>query len=685
MFEKVISKMKARVYKIQGQEKKFDDQEEYGKWRDKFNTAYANYDPSAFDTFELVYRGTKDTVANVNSKSNTPIKKTNNVPNIVYELIESEINTTSPEASVKSKKPGFEDQAKMIQDKIMSDFQDFDADRISDMTERNTYIHGISMVMLNWNTSLGQHEYMGEKELINYHPKQVIPQPNVYDIKKMRYCFLVSATTKDEIKERTGVDVSKESQQHPEANQISGDSMNAIIGNSTNELVDEIVCFYIDDDGDVGKFSWAGTTPIENKPKYFYPRVHECKECGYENPQGEKECQQCKSKKLVPKVIMEETIQKELQLSPIVYPEKKKILKSNPDGTKYVDESVEQKVIERIVPAGTKIPIPAPKTIPLAIRINIPLNFSFRGRSDVETIRDQQESIKKVWSKAEEKIIQGSGIIGIPQKLNKQTSDDAYQIWKGSPQDLAGIRKFDFTSNITQDIEFAQANKSAAKDTLGITDSYQGKYDASANSGKAKQVQVDQSAGRLQSKVRNKFTFYADLFKLMFYFDICFCNEKRPYMTSNSKGDSEYKDFDKHELLCKDDAGEWFYNTDFAVKAELGGNLPHDKQFLYDQTLMMFNSKLITPEQTMEILANLDFPIANKILEQKRAESDEMTQTETILTDLKSMSAEELIQFMQLDLGEQMQMIEEMKNTQQGGQPSGMPNMQPTVNNSIQQ
>lgn len=671
MFEKVINKVKARVYKIQGQEKKFDDLEEHNKWSEKFNTAYAAYDPSIFDTFELIYRGTKETTKNVNSRSSTPVKKTNNVPNIVYELIESEINTTSPEASVKSKKPGFDDQAKMIKEKIMSDLQDFDIDRISDMSERNTYMHGISLVMLNWNTSLGQHEYMGDKELVDYHPKQFIPQPNVYDVKKMDYCFLMGSRSKSSVKEETGVDVEGESEEYPAVNTIGevGSS------NVTNELVTEIVCFYKDKDGDIGKYVWAGSTTIENKPKYFYPRVEECKDCGTENAQGETECKECGSKKLVSKVVMEETIPKETELSPIVYPEKKKVLKENPDGSKYVDEATSQKVIERIVPAGTKIPIPAPKTIPIAVRINIPLNFSFRGRSDVETIRDQQESIKKVWSKAEEKIIQGSGIIGLPKNLRKQPSDEAYQVWQGNAQDLGAIVKHDFTSNIAQDLEFAQANKIAAKDTLGITDSYQGKFDANAKSGKAKQVEVDQAAGRLQSKVRNKFTFYADLFKLMFYFDICFSNEKRPYVTSNAKGDSEYKEFNKYELLCKDDAGEWYYNTDFAFKAELGSNLPHDKGFLYEQTLMMFDKQLITPEQAMEILASLDFPIANKILEQKRAESEEMTQTETILTDLKSMSAEELIQFMQLPLEEQINMIEEMKRgVENNGQP--MPNMQ---------
>jgi hypothetical protein len=676
VFKEVKRLAKKVKLTIQGKEKELDDLQMHKEWEEKFNTAYTQYSTecSTFNELENVYRGTKETVKNINSRSNTAVKKTNNVPNIVYELIESEVNTTTPDCIVKSKKPGFEDYAKMIQDKIMSDFDSFDVETLTDINERNTYMHGISIALMNWNINLGQHEFMGDKEIMNYHPKQFIPQPGIYDHKKMRYGFFICPTTKDEIKERTGVDVDKETQSHPEANELKGTSTNTATkkdSSVTSDVVDEIVCLYLDEDGDVCKLAWVGGTVTENKPKYYYPRVEECKECGTENAQGEKECSACGSKKLKTKVIMEETIEEEMQLSPIVYPKKKKELKTDLMGKKYVDETISQEAIERLVPAGTVIPIPAPKRLPIIVRKNIPLNFSFRGRSDVETIRDQQESIKKVFSKTEEKIIQAGGIIGIPDKLNKQPSDDVYQVWKGKLQDLAGIVKHDLTTDITQDLEFIRENKIIAKDTLGITDSYQGKYDPSANSGKAKQVQVEQAAGRLQSKQKNKFTFYSDMFELMFYFDLCFTKEARPYMKTNANGDEEYEEFNKYELLCQDATGEWYFNTDFGFKAEMGSNLPHDKQFLYDKTMELMGLNVIDARQTMEILASLDFPIANRILSQMKEQEEDSKESQQILDVLKGMmgNPQELLNFLNLPIEEQLAILEESKQMPQAGQP----------------
>ncbi len=673
MFKEVKRLAKKVKLTIQGKEKELDDLAMLTEWQEKFNTAYSQYagERCTYDELENVYRGTKDTVKNINSRDNRTVKKTNNVPNIVYELIETEVNTTTPDCIVKSKKPGFEDHAKMIQDKIMSDFDSLDIEMLTDMNERNTYVHGISIAFMNWNTNLGQHEFIGDKELIGYHPKQVIPQPNIYDHKKMRYCFLICPTTKDEVKERTGVDVESETQQHPEANEITGGTTATTTNknqSTTKDVIEEIVCLYLDSDGDVCKLSWCGTTVTENKPKYYYPRIEECKDCGAENAQGDKECSSCGSKKLKTKVIMEETIQEDMELSPIVYPKKKKVLQTGLDGNKFVDESTSQEATERIVPAGTVIPIPAPKRLPIIVRKNIPLNFSFRGRSDVETIRDQQESIKKVWSRAEEKTLTAGGIIGIPQKLNKQPSDDVYQVWKGNGADLSQIIVKDLKVDISQDIEFAQLNKVFAKDTLGITDSYQGKYDPSANSGKAKQVQVEQAAGRLQSKQKNKFTFYADMFELMFYFDLCFTKEARPYMKTNANGDEEYEEFDKYELLCQDASGEWYFNTDFSFKAEMGSNLPHDKQFLYDKAMELMNLKVINARQTMEILATLDFPIANRILAQIKENEEDQKEVQQILDVLKSMDPNQMMQFLQLPIEEQTAILEQSK-TAEDGQP----------------
>jgi len=307
---------------------------------------------------------------------------------------------------------------------------------------------------------------------------------------------------------------------------------------------------------------------------------------------------------------------------------------------------------------------------PIVIRKNIPLNFSFRGRSDVETIADQQESIKKVWSKAEEKIIQAGAIITKPTNVKQKITDDAYQIWEGKAQDLSQISIRELKSDTTQDLNFAIANYERAKSILGITDSYQGKYDPSAKSGKAKEVQVEQAAGRLQSKIKNKFTFYSELFELMFYFDLCFTNEPRPYTRTNTDGEEEYEEFDKHELLCQDEAGEWYYNTDFSFKAEIASNLPSDKMFLFEQANIMKQNGTLDNRQYLEILSSLNFPIANRLLEQVKDKEGEQNEIKEILGMFSTMNPQELLAFLQMPLEQQIQILEQTKNPMDGQTPN---------------
>ena len=657
--------MKQVVLLIQGKKEKFDENQQLEEWKRRFYQARAQSDSEQFfDRLELIYRGTKDTVANTNSNSSKAVKKTNNVPNITYELIESKVNTTLPEPIVKSKKPGFEDQAKMTTNKIKSDLDAPYVDIIADQNERDTYVCGYSVIVPFWNVQKGNHEFVGETELTTYHPKQVIPQPNVYDVKKMDYIFFASTRTKQDVYETTGVDVGSEQEIYPEYNEIyrrSGSKDDADVDSNTDELVSEVVCLYKDKNADIGKFAWVGSTVTENEPKYFYPRVKKC-ECGFENSQDSTECEECGSKKLTKKIVMTETIQEELLLSPIAYDKKVKKVKTNEmTGKKTVFEEVEQIVEERIVPEGTEVPIPAPKTLPVIIRKNVPLKFVFRGRSDVETINDQQESIKKVMSKVEEKIVKAGSIIMIPDKLNKQPSDDTYQVWKGKPETL-DIKSVDFAADVSKDLAYIAQQYEIAKSTLGITDSFQGKYDPSAKSGKAKQVQVQQAQGRLQAPSKNKFVAFAELFELMFRFDLCFSREPRPYTTVDANGEEVFDEFDRYEFLAQDEAGEWYFNTDFKFKAELGTDLPSDKTWYYEQAFNMYSAQAISRKQLLEILADLGFPIANRLLEQEKANEEGLDERIEVLMMLNSMDPQTREGFLTLDPQSQMQYLDEARS-----------------------
>jgi len=648
-------------YLIDGKTNTIKPADVLSTYKKRFSSAYANTDTEIYDAFELAYRGTTTTTANVNSRQKKAIKKTNVNRNISYEMIESQINTTVPEPQVISRKAGYEEHAKMIEEKIKSDIDYLLADRMSDTLERHTYTNGVGLVLVNWNTNKGGHNELGEKEFLNIHPKQIVTQPSVYEFKEMDQTYFVLNTTKENIREKYGIDVSDESISYRETNQIIGDTGYDVKSKSEGDLVTAILCYYKDKDYDIGKIVWVGDTIVEFEPKYFYPRVAVCQECGYEMAQGTEVCTECGSKKIKTDISTYETIEEDLLLSPISHNVKKKVVVDDPQGKRIIT-NLEEKIVERMVPKGTKIKRFALKQFPIVKRINIPLAFSFRGISDIEVISSLQESLKKTLSRIEEKILLAPVMIGMPKKMSDKLSSDIYQVLQGSPADLSQIVFHDLKADITQDLEYAQTLYQYAKSTIGVTDAFQGKYDPSARTGKAKEVQVQQSAGRLESKYKNKYIFYRELFEMMYFFDLMFTQETRSYMTKDAMGQISYKDFNKYELLCKDDAGEWYYNTDFIFKARQSSEIPSDDVSVMNKTLELAQAGFIDKDQLWQILDELNFPVARQILDQTRSQMDQ--KVELLLGALKGLSPEMLPQFLQRPLEEQMEMLNQILDQQ---------------------
>jgi signal recognition particle GTPase len=640
-------------------------------WRSKFEMSKDRYEIDDFDKFELIYRGHHETTKNVNSQETGNIKKTNLVRNIVFELIESQVNTEIPRPIVKSLKPGFDNQAKMIQEKIKSDFNTLKLGKIVDSSERDTYTHGMSPLELGWNTVKGTHDYAGDKEFSLIHPKQFVPQNGVYSLEDMDYFFLVSQSTGEQIERIYGKEVDTISGEYDEYNHLVGHNpteVDTAVDASDAETDDEkttiITCYYKDVDGDVGKYSWTGDVELENYPKYYYPRVAECQECGFENEQDAEICQECGSEKLSEKIIKEEIFYNEKVLDPISFKKPSKRIEEGQDGSRTVKVDYIDDYIERIIPAGTKVQLPISKEYPMIIRLNVPLNFSIRGMSDVEVIRDQQETLKKVYSRMEEKLLMSPVIIGMHRDLQKEVSNDIYEVYTGSPDQLSSIFKHDLTASIQQDLGYVNQIYADAQSTLGITNSFQGKYDPSAKSGVAKKTQIEQAAGRLQSKIKNKFYFFEELFEKMFLFDIMFTKEARAYYTETENGSDEYKFFDKHELLVPDASGEWYYNTDFLFTSEVGEEEGIDRMLVFDMLMQMVNSKIIDPQSMWQVLAAINFPIAHKILEQFKNEDKEQEQFMMILEMIGSMDAQAREQFLAQPLEQQMQLVTQSLQTE---------------------
>jgi hypothetical protein len=592
-----------------------EENKQLRKWKSKLESALANYDTKIMDEREQIYLGTRWVDGNINSKK-TPTKKANNIYNIAFEMVESQVNSVIPQPSVRSKRPGYEEQAKMIEDSIANDLKEIGIEEINDISERITPVQGFSIFTVDWDPDFKHHLYRGEIKVSSKHPKQLIPQPGIYHIQKMDYFFILSSVTKDYIKRRYSVDLTEQEQeQYPDINSAIGESKT----NTESEKVTEIVCWYKDKDNDISKFVWTNDTVLEDYPKFFYRRID-----GHIQEQ--------------------EMLDQDTQLL---------------DGS--------------IIPAGTQVPYFMPTRYPVVIRKNVPKSFAFEGQSDIDILRDQQDSIKKVGTKAEEKVMKGGTIVLLPDSLRAEITNETYQILRVTASEMAAITTKDLTADISEDLNYIQQQRQTIQYMLGITDSYQGQVDSSAQSGVAKQIQVQQAGGRMRSKEFNKQTAFKELFEILFEFKLAFYDELRPYLSKDSNGNVSYGDFDKYQFLMQDASGEYFYNTDFIFDADTGQGIPKDPMFLFNQAINMYTQQAIDKVQFWTIMESINFPMAKEIKDQAEQEKEMMQQQQQpqapdINSILAALSPEEQAAFQQSPPDQQQAIIQQFMGQQQSGQ-----------------
>ncbi len=544
-----------------------DNKEKDKRLRDaqsQFIHAKSRYDIVSMDEREKLFLGTHEVDPDVNDNRTLPNgrNKANNVINVIYEIIESQIDTTIPSPGVVSKRKGKEELQTIIENSIKNDLLESDIYRINDENERTTPVQGFSLMIVEWDPDFDHHLYRGEIKIDNIHPKRFIPQPGVNNIQKMEFFFIVSSESKDWVERRYDVTLPDMGEAYPEYGTIDGVSDNQ---NDTDNVT-VITKWYKNKDGKISKFTWCNDTILENMNDYFARRV-----------EGKIE-------------------DKEKLIAPV---------------TKYNGE---------VIPANTVIKYFSPTRYPIVIRKNVPIPFFFGGQSDVDVIRDQADCIKKVVSAMEEKILKGGVFVTAKTDHRFNLSNTLYQVVRGELDELSAISVQNLQANIAQDLEFFRQQYKAARDTIGITDSFQGKPDTTAKSGLAKQIQIFQSTGRMDSKKFNKTKSYKELFEIMFEFKLAFYDEVRPFMKIGQNGMPEQGEFNKYDFVEKDASGEWYYNTDFIFNAEAGDGIPKDKMWLMNQTIQFATGGFMNKPQFWAAMERLGYPSAGDYKQQSIVE-----------------------------------------------------------------
>ena len=595
------------------------------KWRRRYEEAKQAYsdDLNAMKTCTRMYDGDRSVNGNPN-KSKSPTKVSINVRNITYELIESQVDSSIPMPKVIPIHKEDEKLAQDIETALQNEIRLLHFNELNDNQERIVPIIGGDFMHVEWDNTKGYHCTIGGISVSERHPKYVIPQPGVTEIDDMDYIFIQIPQTKKFVKSKYNVDVEDATDTEPE----NTDSKK----NMADDIVTVIKCYYRHD-GVIGLFTWCEDYVLEDFEDYQARRLCRCVQCGRVKTGDVCECG---SKKFEEREENSEVLVEDIQLmSGEIVPAKKysRIQAEDEYGNPLYEEDGSPAIV--ISEERTEIPYYKPNCIPIVLRRNVSRSGKLLGFSDAKVIEDQQDAVKKLGSKMQEKILKGGSIVTLPFNSKITTTDEELKVVRvKNPSDKSLIDVLNMQADITMDRIMLETNYDWAKSTLGITDAYQGKYDSSATSGTAKQYSINQAAGRLESKRVMKNTAYAKLYEMMFKFMLAYADQPIPLSKRNSDGKYEFTHFDRYKFLKKDAAGEFYWNDEFIFETDPTSTIMMNREAMWQQIDLKYQAgafgQIGEPETLLAywtFMAENDSPNAEhmrSIFQQKVQEQKEM-------------------------------------------------------------
>lgn len=519
------------------------------------------------------------------------------VRNITYELIESQVSSSIPSGKCRPRSfSEHNDRCAKNAERLVNMQRDrLPFERLNDEDERRTYTFGSSIWLAEWDESIQTHFTSGDIRLTLISPQDFFPQPFITNEDDLEYFFARFLTTKDAIM-RT-YDISHEEAMKT-AVEDGMDGFSAIDGeDGEGGIATVIVCYYKDADGLVGRFVYSGEVVLSDIRDYYARKKHRCTKCG----RAESICT-CDHPKIEEMNEEYEELTKDIVIngkvaipatSPVIRDDGSTVMESHmetvisPDGSLSIGADGLPILQEVQMPKmrKTRIPYYKPKTLPIVIRRNISQDGSLFGQSDCAFIRPQQQEINKIESRIHDKLMYAGITPFLPEdarvELDNSVFGNVIKLREGQGKKDYGI--IDTTPNIQQDITQSERIYQHARYILGITRSFQGQEDTTAKSGVAKQAQIQQAAGRLESKRRMKNFAYSQLDRIIFELYLAYSDEPRPVSYRDQFGTMHNESFNRYDYVRYDkETGDYYVDDEYIFSTDNSGALEDQREAMWE-------------------------------------------------------------------------------------------------------
>ncbi len=584
-------------------------------WQEKLqrNLSAFSGEKEKIERRELQYAGKReiDPVTDRDLKKDGSKRKTAHVWNITAENIDAIIDSSIPMPKVVALRKEDEALARKIENMLRNELERLPIETINDRAERTAKKQGAVGILPEWDAGKGTHCTAGENTVRVIHPRKIVPQDGVEDLEEMDYFFVRLPVTKKAVENRYGVSVQQEKEAAPELRD----------GDTAEDMVTLETAYYRNASGGIGRFVWVGDTVCEDLEDFQARRLRRCRKCGrtevegammLENhllPTGEippgtetrkprkDECPYCSSRSW-------EEVQEEYRIVSVADLRglgiREDIVLSLESGVgemlfpaidepeSYMQESPAlarmpvdmQTTVERMV----KIPYYNPKLYPLVMQRNVTMEGTFLGESDCDKLADHQNTMNRLQQKLLDRNMKAGTKIYLPpdsELIVDPEDSEVQRVTKMS--DVALIKNVDFSGNL--DGIFAHINQvyAEAQRTTGVTESFLGRKDPTATSGKAKEFSAQQTVGRLESRRVLKKQAWGELFERLFKNMLAYADEKRPIHFRTKEGEIDYDEFNPYEFLELDAAGELYWNTQFLFTCDDASGLASNREAMWQE------------------------------------------------------------------------------------------------------
>ena len=473
-----------------------------------------------------------------------------------FEIVESMIDNNIPSPKMM---PRYKRDIPVVH--LTEDYLNFEVGHmmtkyVNDENERATYVDGTSWFKVYWDSLDRTSVRNGDVKIKTLTCDQVVPQPGVKDYRKLEYIFercLMSTTVIYDLYGRV------------------------MIPNEGNtNMIEVINCYYLNENRIVGLFSWNAHSlqVICNEKDWQIRKLRKCTYCDTIVP-IETTCPVCHGKRF-----KFENATTEILSEPLyeIY---------NPYDEHETDDPEQKDIVasREFLPAGSRVPFYVLRQLPFVPRPALSSLDSIYGRSEVEVVLDMQDVINKILTKAVDKTLKSGAVVTKPDKLKISDMDDTFKVLSvRTSEEAAMVQTKQIVADTSQDMALSATLYDSAKSSSGITDSFQGKKDPTATSGKAKEYSAMLAAGRIESLRSMKSAAYAGVYELVFKYLLAFSDEPRKFVKVLPDGSEKEQQWNKYMFLSKDKYGNVYYRDDFKWDTDAVGTLSNNRPAMWQET-----------------------------------------------------------------------------------------------------